>query len=326
MNEVIYSDEINISKTLDRNKTEYVIFISMPDASSHKSYWMLTIIFVILSILAGVSYVFFQNSSNSAVNLTGTESQLNGTEPADEIKSCSDTSIYTYETLDETLEKPLEICNLDLSRMSLTEIPQEVYTLKNLETLNLEYNFLESIPDEVAQLSFLKDLNLSNNNLTAFPEIILSLSNLNIIKLNTNEIPLIPVSIVDLSNLKELHLSYNRLTAIPPEIAGLKNLEMLELSNNQLENVPAGIGTLTSLAGLYLGGNGISQLPPDLADLKSLINLYLSNNNFTSVPDLLSTMRQLEILNLDNNNIPEDEIDALRNALPETEISYLTTP
>jgi Leucine-rich repeat (LRR) protein len=59
--------------------------------------------------------------------------------------------------------------SLDLSYQKLTEIPQEVFELENLEILNLSNNELSELPIEISRLKRLKRLNISYNDFEDLP-------------------------------------------------------------------------------------------------------------------------------------------------------------
>ena len=65
---------------------------------------------------------------------------------------------------------------LDLSGMALTELPPELWELKNLKVLKLGYEYtgeknqLKEIPNEIGQLTQLTELNLSYNQLNTLPD------------------------------------------------------------------------------------------------------------------------------------------------------------
>ena len=59
---------------------------------------------------------------------------------------------------------------LDLSGMALTEVPEEIAQLSNLQMLYLQNNQLTRIPEVIAQLSQLKGLSLYHNQIKEIPE------------------------------------------------------------------------------------------------------------------------------------------------------------
>ncbi len=81
-----------------------------------------------------------------------------------------------------------------------------------------------------------------------------------------------------------------------------------------------GIEALTSLEVLNLFGNGITDITP-LSSLVNLRELYLSENEISDITPLLS-LTNLEVLHITGNNISDEDIEMLKEALPNCEISY----
>ena len=99
---------------------------------------------------------------------------------------------------------------LDLSNKDLTKVPEYVFSMKQLEELNLSNNQLTgAIPSQIGQLKNLKVLNLSHNLMTG-----------------------LPAELGQLSQLTELDVSYNSLTGLPNELGNLKNLKTFNLTGN----------------------------------------------------------------------------------------------
>lgn len=129
----------------------------------------------------------------------------------------------------------------------------------------------------------------SNNNSPA-PAVqsdkILNLSHKNLTKVD--------MSVFDKTNLTELNVSYNQLTgALPSQIGKLKNLTVLNASNNQMTGVPAEVGQLNNL---------------EILDL--------SNNQLTGLPNELANLKKLKTLNLSGNQYSEQDLNIIRNSLP----------
>jgi|SRR3989344_6766989 len=99
---------------------------------------------------------------------------------------------------------------LDLSNQGLTKVSQNIFSMTNLQELNVSYNRLTgALPAEIRHLQKLEVLDASNNQMTG-----------------------VPAEIGQLKNLRILDLSNNQLTGLPYELANLKNLETLNLSGN----------------------------------------------------------------------------------------------
>ncbi len=61
---------------------------------------------------------------------------------------------------------------LDLRDMKLTEVPEAIAALTQLQSLNLSRNRLTAVPEAIAALTQLQRLHLLGNELTALPEAI----------------------------------------------------------------------------------------------------------------------------------------------------------
>ncbi len=59
---------------------------------------------------------------------------------------------------------------LDLSYLQLTEVPEAIASLTQLQTLDLMNNQLTELPEAIASLKLLQTLILSNNLLTDLPD------------------------------------------------------------------------------------------------------------------------------------------------------------
>lgn len=118
-------------------------------------------------------------------------------------------------------------------------LPESLWQLTNLRSLNLSRNWLKSISESLAQLKNLEFLDLSSNQLANLPE-----------------------SLGQLVNLRSLNLSHNRLTHLPVSIGQLMWMESLDLSANQLTDLPLSLLHLERLKELNLNGNPLN---PELA-------------------------------------------------------------
>lgn len=70
----------------------------------------------------------------------------------------------------ELLSALPEIEYLDLSQNRLTELPPEIWQLKNLKSLNLEDNLLTALPEQIGDLSNLELLFVKINKLQILPK------------------------------------------------------------------------------------------------------------------------------------------------------------
>jgi len=108
-----------------------------------------------------------------------------------------------------------KINHVILQGWGLNTIPNEVFGIKNLETLSLEFNHLKEIQDKISNLVSLKNLFLSYNDFKDFPKAITKLPILKTLSLNNNYISALPKCINELKSLQTLYIKKNKITQIP---------------------------------------------------------------------------------------------------------------
>jgi len=186
---------------------------------------------------------------------------------------------------------------LDLSRLYMTELPDEVRGFENLTELDVSYNQLHTLPDWLGGFHSLKKLNLRGNEINALPDSTGELKGLSFLDIGINSFIEIPEFIGKLQNLTELALghsgeweeeSYKRMT------------NDLDRQINELDKLPAFLSSLPKLKRLDLGYTALKSLPEDLRSLR-LEYLNLANNKLTAIPEWLGEMTSLRELNLCGN-------------------------
>ncbi|QSJ20422.1 leucine-rich repeat domain-containing protein [Nostoc sp. UHCC 0702] len=213
----------------------------------------------------------------------------------------------SYREVKQRIEKARRegAIELDLSGMGLTEVPEAIASLTQLQTLDLSSNQLTQLPEAIASLTQLETLDLSYNQLRVLPGAIASLTQLQSLKLSMNQLTELPEAIASLTQLQTLNLSYNQLTQLPEAIASLTQLQQLDLSNNKLTVLPQAIASLTKLQWLDLSSNQLTQLPEAIASLTKLQWLDLSSNQLTQLPEAIGHLTQLQTLDLCFNQLME---------------------
>lgn len=153
---------------------------------------------------------------------------------------------------------------LDLSRMKLTDLPESLGQLSQLQELNLANNQLTALPEWLAQLMQLQTLDLSHNQLATLPELLVQLTQLQTLNLSHNQLTALPVWVGQLTQLRELRPWQNRLTRLPESLGKLKHLQTLQLNDNQLTTIPESLLQLERLRELYLQANDALEIPPEI--------------------------------------------------------------
>lgn len=124
-------------------------------------------------------------------------------------------------------------------------------------------------------------------------------------------------TISSLTSLKKLNLTGNKIKDISA-ICSLTSLEELNLTSNQINDI-SGIEKLVNLKELNIRGNQIEDITP-LSSLTNLKNLLLYKNNITDYSPLygLTNLESITV-GLHNNSISEENLAALKEALPNCE-------
>ena len=199
---------------------------------------------------------------------------------------------------------------LYLRRNELTEIPSVLFTIEELQILDLRQNHLTKVNCS-PRWQHLTLLMISGNQIKelAFKE----MSSLKTIQASDNQISVIK-HVEDLKSCKVFDLKNNNIKFLPEEICSLKNLQKLYLDNNRITKLPDSLGDMSSLVTLTCNENELAELPQTIGDLK-LARLELSFNRISVIPGEIGNMQSLRVLKLNDNNISflPEEVGKLMN-------------
>ena len=187
-------------------------------------------------------------------------------------------------------------------RNGLKSLPKEIGKLKNLQYLYIANGELESLPEEVADLTACTDIEIYNcPKLKKFPMAITRMPELVSINISAN----LQWAAVDfyagmkaLANgpsrekLQIIYARQNNLPEMPADFANFKKLGLLDLSYNKISKLNA-LGEDVSFDQLYLDNNMIESFPVDeygyFCGYDDMENFSVKNNRLKKVPNIFSS-------------------------------------
>lgn len=124
-----------------------------------------------------------------------------------------------------------QISHLTL-KMKLSELPESICNLNQLQTLDLSHNHLEDLPENLHQIPSLTDLNLASNKFSTVPK-----------------------CLTRMLQIKTLNLRQNNLSHLPKDVSQWKELKRLDLGENEFTNWPKNLETISNQATIILDEN-----------------------------------------------------------------------
>ena len=209
----------------------------------------------------------------------------------------------------------LDLNGWESPSLRLTELPESLGQLTQLQSLNLSGNRLTTLPDWLNHLIQLRALNLSGNRLTTLPKWLGQFRQLGTLNLSSNLLTALPESLGQLNELQTLHLSSNRLKALPDSLGQLSQLHTLNLSFNGKLHFPDFLSSLLQLREIRCSENGLKTLPMWLGNLRSLAYLDSVSNQITELPVSLNQLTHLRHLGLTRNPLNPELAAAYKEGL-----------
>ena len=180
--------------------------------------------------------------------------------------------------------------SIDLRQNQLQSLPENFGNLHLVEYLDLSSNQLQYLPESFGYMESLEYIDLTENNLSNLPESMVLLSHCEILDINFNNLEQLPEFITTLTSLQELNLAFNYITEIPTSISGLSGLDILDLYFNDLYFLPATLTSLSGLEVLDVGMNLIEYIPNNIGNMTGLDVLFLDGNQLTFLPESLCNL------------------------------------
>ncbi|XP_044883963.1 volume-regulated anion channel subunit LRRC8D [Mauremys mutica] len=194
-----------------------------------------------------------------------------------------------------SLKKMMNVAELELQNCELERIPHAIFSLSNLQDLDLKSNSIRTIEEVISfqHLKRLTCLKLWHNKIVNIPSSITHVKNLESLYLSNNKLESLPVAVFSLQKLRCLDVSYNSIAAIPVEIGLLQNLQHLHITGNKVDILPKQLFKCVKLRTLSLGQNCITSIPDKIGQLVQLTHLELKGNCLDRLPAMLGQCRLL---------------------------------
>lgn len=125
--------------------------------------------------------------------------------------------------------------SIDLSGLSLTEIPDILQELQWLQRINISSNSLSALPVWITEFSELQVLDARHNYITILPSGLLKMKSIEKLYFRYNELIEIDEGVSDLPNLNHLNIANNKVTRLQ---ASLFRIPHLNIDNNPVIDPP----------------------------------------------------------------------------------------
>ena len=128
------------------------------------------------------------------------------------------------------------LTELNLFRCQIAgRLPASIGCLLGLRVLSIYQNALTAIPEAIFHLKHLTSVDLEDNCLEVLPEIPCEVLSLTGLDLGGNQLAALPVSIGKLCSLQSLNLRGNRLSALPAAVVEMRALKKVNVKGNGAE-------------------------------------------------------------------------------------------
>jgi len=187
------------------------------------------------------------------------------------------------------------------------ELKERIEKAKQTQELDLSGMGFETLPEAVWELEDLKTIDLYNNKLTELPEYLTQFQSLEKLYASKNPISVLPLFLSDLPNLRVLKIDDAQITEFPNWLCKHPALEDISLENNQIEIIPSALKDLPKLRLMDFRGNPVINLPVSFLKAtkgslkeyiqKVLLTSFTQTNNITYNSMLVLETDRLEEMN-----------------------------
>lgn len=192
------------------------------------------------------------------------------------------------------------LVKLEILKLGVRELPESIFGLVNLKSLNLGWNNIEVMPSSVGKLINLEELDVRGNAFVSLPEEISQLRGLRSLCVLRSNVVRLPDGVCDLVNLEELDVGDTAFCVFPDGFLKLVNLNKLRVRNTKVSRLPDGFENLTRLRFIDISGTAVSELPESVGGLKELFHLNISGTLIGEIPDGLNYLENLKVFVFSN--------------------------
>jgi len=223
-------------------------------------------------------------------------------------------------SLEEALKAPLRVSELSLEGKNLKRFPASILTFKNIHTLNISYNRIDSIPTNLFdKCRKLRMVQYAGNELKEVPAVLFHPA-LKVLDVSENNLTAIPDGVSKCTQLEELDLHSNRITAYPSSSFVLKSLKSLILSGNPLTSLGSWVLNQPTLKILFIDNTPIEDLPENMCQMNALRFLNIEENAIKELPPCFCELKKLKVMMVSGSALSEAKLMEVNRCLPDLQI------
>ena len=183
-------------------------------------------------------------------------------------------------TILNTLVRVMDVTGYDQLRclimVSCDMVKLIIDDLPNLELLDVRYNKLEILPEEIGNCKKLRTLRCSHNFLKRLPSKLGDLcATLTTLDCSYNLLKRLTSKLIYCVAMKSLNCDHNGIIELPKDIGLLSQLEELQVHNNKLSQLPLSVSALGKLQSISFHSNPLLNIPTDFPERVSEVQQYL---------------------------------------------------
>ncbi|MFA0964296.1 leucine-rich repeat domain-containing protein [Roseivirga sp. BDSF3-8] len=115
----------------------------------------------------------------------------------------------------------------------------------------------------------------------------------------------------------EDYSQYKVYTNLKKALKNKADVKVLVLASDGLKDFPMEITELINLKVLNLSNNEITHIPKEISDLKQLERLELMKNKLNGLPIEITDLKNLKRINIAHNGINNEDVQLIKEALPD---------